>query len=336
MAAASASPAPGARAPGGPARNPVEAKKRVALLSVASNTCLVLLKLAVGVAIGSVAILSEAIHSGIDLIAAGIAYLSVRKSGEPADDCHTFGHGKYEDISGFIEAVLIFIAAILIIREAGQTLLSGGETLDVEVLPLGIAVMAVSAIANAIVSSRLMKVARETESIALESDAWHLRTDVYTSVGVLAGLVAIRLTGMAFLDAVVAIAIAGVIMRAAFDLTRRSFADLVDHSLPREEELRIRSIIADHCTDYADFHDLRTRRSGPDRYIDFHLCVARHLTVEQAHDLTDHLEADLGLEFPRSHISIHIEPCNEDCEECGTCRQGDDNRPATGGPAVRL
>jgi cation diffusion facilitator family transporter len=335
MAAAPESPAPRVRAPGDPVRNHGTAKKQVALLSVASNTCLVLLKLAVGIAIGSVAIISEAIHSGIDLIAAGIAYISVRRSGEPADDCHTFGHGKYEDISGLIEAVLIFIAGILIIWEAGQSLLHGGETIAVEVLSLGIAVMAVSAIVNTFVSSRLMKVAKETESIALESDAWHLRTDVYTSAGVLVGLVAIRLTGLTFLDAVVAIAIAGVIMRTAIDLTRRSFADLVDHSLPGEEEMRIRSILADHCTDYADFHDLRTRRSGPDRYIDFHLCVARHLTVERAHDLTDHLEADLELEFPNSHISIHIEPCNEDCEECGTCRH-DDDLPVPGGTGVRV
>jgi cation diffusion facilitator family transporter len=332
MVAASAPGASGAGLPADPVRNPVEAKKKVALLSVASNTGLVLLKLAVGIAIGSVAIISEAIHSGIDLLAAGIAYLSVRKSGEPADDCHSFGHGKYEDLSGFIEAILIFVAAVLIIWEAGQKLLHGEETLAVDVLYLGIAVMAVSALANLYVSSRLMRVAKETESIALESDAWHLRTDVYTSAGVLAGLVAIRLTGLVFLDAIAAMAIAVVIMRAAWDLTRRSFADLVDHSLPAEEEQRIRDVIAEHCTDYADYHDLRTRRSGPDRYIDFHLCVARRLSVEQAHDLTDHLESDLKLEFPRSHISIHVEPCNEDCEECGTCRSSPDAGPISRDP----
>jgi cation diffusion facilitator family transporter len=298
-------------------------KQKVARLSVSSNTFLVLTKMVIGISLGSVSIISEAIHSGIDLIAAIIAYFSIRKSSEPPDDSHAFGHGKFEDISGLVEAVLIFIAASLIIYEAIGKLITGNETLVVEALGIGIAIMALSALLNWFVSSRLMKVARKTESIALESDAWHLRTDVYTSLGVFAGLVTIRLTGLTILDPIFAIAIAAIIIKTAFDLTRRSLADLIDTRLSDEEEERIRKIICNHCTQYADFHDLRTRRSGPERFIELHLVLPKDTSIEMAHDLADHLEADLKLEFPRSHITIHEEPCTEleSCNHCGlTCR----------------
>ncbi len=296
-------------------------KQKTARLSVGSNIFLVIIKLIVGTAIGSVSIISEAIHSGIDLIAAVIAYFSVKKSSEPPDSLHEFGHGKFEDFSGLIESILIFVAAALIIYEAVQKLLGHGEALSMDILIVGIGVMGLSGLVNYIVSQRLMKVAKESESIALESDAWHLRTDVYTSLGVFAGLIVIRLTGLTFLDPVFAIGVALIIIKTAYQLTRRSVNDLIDQSLPEKEEERIRDIICDHCTQYADFHGLRTRRSGPDRFIDLHLVVPKEATVEQAHDLADHLEADLQLEFPRSSVTIHMEPCSEQCAQCESmCR----------------
>lgn len=291
-------------------------KQRIAWLSVISNTLLVLMKIIVGTAIGSVSIISEAIHSGIDLVAAVIAFFAVRKSSEPPDSLHQFGHGKIEDLSGFIEALLIFVAAAMIIREAVLHLMSGGETLVVEGIGAGMLVMLVSGIVNYYVSSRLMVVAERTESIALASDAWHLRTDVYTSLGVFAGLILIKLTGILILDSVVAIAVACFILKAAYDLTRRSLSDLVDHRLPDEEEEQIRGIIAGHCTQYADFHALRTRRSGPDRFIELHLCVSKNLTVEEGHALADHLEMDLRNALPRSNVTIHVEPCDGECKNC--------------------
>ncbi|MCK9276789.1 MAG: cation diffusion facilitator family transporter, partial [Methanoculleus sp.] len=260
-------------------------KEKTARLSVASNTFLVVTKLTVGVAIGSVGIISEAIHSAIDLIAAIIAYFSVRRSAQPPDECHTFGHGKYESISGLLEAVLILVAAVLIINEAVRNLLGGEETLNVEALGFGIAVMLLSAGINLYVSSRLMAVAKKTESIALESDAWHLRTDVYTSAGVVGGLVLIRLTGLTILDSFVALGVAVIILKAAFDLIRRSFEDLVDRSLPPEEEARIREIINEHCSAVIGFHRLRTRRSGPNRFVDLHLVVPKTATLEEAYGI---------------------------------------------------
>jgi cation diffusion facilitator family transporter len=303
-------------------------KESTARLSVMSNAGLVVMKFVVGTAIGSVSIISEAIHSSMDLIAALIAFFSVRKSAEPPDAQHEFGHGKFEDISGLIEALLIFIAAILIIREAVIKLLGEpSENFTPELLIWGIAVMGISALVNWYVSNRLFKVAKLSESIALESDAWHLRTDVYTSLGVFIGLILIRLTGITIIDPLIAIGVAVVIMKAAYDLTRRSFSDLIDHSIPPADEKRIQEIICDHASIYAGFHDLKTRRSGPEIFIEFHLVVPGDISVLQSHDLADHLEYDLKTEFPRANITIHAEPCNEGCTRCGSfCTFYDKNK----------
>jgi len=295
-------------------------KQNTARLSIISNTCLVLMKFIVGFAIGSVSIISEAIHSSMDLIAAVIAFFSVRMSAEPPDAAHSFGHGKFEDISGLVEALLIFVAAILIIYEAAAKLL--GHTmaeLQPEMLIFGIAVMGISALANWYVSRRLFIVAKESESIALESDAWHLQTDIYTSLGVFAGLILIKLTGNPIFDPLVALCVAVVIMKAAYDLTKRSLADLIDHSIPETDEKRIKEIICEHSSIYAGFHDLKTRRSGPEIFIEFHLVVPGDISVVESHDLTDHLEVDLNIEYPRATITIHVEPCSEGkCDRCGS------------------
>ena len=307
-------------------RSADEEKQKTARLSVLSNITLVLMKLSVGFAVGSLAIISEAIHSGIDLLAAVIAYISVKKASEPPDEIHEFGHGKFEDMSGFFEALLIFAAAVLIMYQAIMKLIHGSSVLNTDLFGLfgiGILVMGVSAIINFYVSSRLMKVAKETESIALESDAWHLRTDVYTSAGIMAGLILIKLTGILILDQLFAFGVAVIIMHAAYELTVRSFGTLTDRRLSDGEENRIRNILSDHATDFANFHALPDPqvRGGP--FIDLHLVVAKDTTVEEAHDLSDHLESDILLEFPRTSITIHIEPCSGTCEGCTShCRQG--------------
>ncbi|HWQ68104.1 MAG TPA: cation diffusion facilitator family transporter [Methanospirillum sp.] len=286
-----------------------EEKEKTAFLSVISNTILVLLKLIVGLALGSVSIISEAIHSGMDLLASVIAFFSVRRSAEAPDEEHAFGHGKYESISGMVEALLIFVAALLIIHEACLILIEpASEPMNQTFMIAGIAVMGISAAVNTVVSARLMKVAKKTESIALESDAWHLRTDIYTSVGVMAGLILIWLTGIVILDAIVAMGVALVIMKAAYDLTVKSYKDLIDYRLTDDEERRITRIICEHHSDYVNYHGLRTRRAGPEIFIDFHLVVDKDISVEQSHDLTEHLEADLTLEFPRACVTIHVEP----------------------------
>ena len=274
-------------------------KTSIARLSIASNLTLVLLKLAVGILIGSVSVISEAIHSGIDLVAAIIAYFSVKTSSQPPDSKHAFGHGKIENISGTVEAILIFVAAGLIIFEAYKKLVHGVEIEDVS---LGIAVMLFSAVVNFFVSGMLMKSAKRTESIALEADAWHLRTDVLTSLGIFGGLVAIKLTGIAILDPILAILVALFILKAALELTIKSVRDLMDAKLPDEEEKEISGIIAQHASEYIGFHELRTRKSGSDRFIDLHLVVSKKITVEASHTLADQIEAGIKGRFPRRRM----------------------------------
>ncbi|MGA7627967.1 MAG: cation diffusion facilitator family transporter [Methanoregula sp.] len=288
---------------------------QTARLSIISNTCLVILKFGVGFAIGSVSIISEAIHTSIDLLASLISFFSVKKSAEPPDASHSFGHGKFEDISGLIEALLIFGAALIIIAEA-LIKLGHEQEFPSGLLSFGIAVMGISVIANWYVSSRLMKVAKETGSIALESDALHLRTDIYTSFGVFAGLILIHITGLTILDPIIAIGISIVILRAATNMLQRSFADLIDHSIPLKDEERIKEIICMHSSEYAGFHGFRTRRSGPDIFIEFHLVVPGEISVTRSHDLADHLESDLLIEYPRAKVTIHIEPCEQGSDKC--------------------
>jgi cation diffusion facilitator family transporter len=186
--------------------------------------------------------------------------------------------------------------------------------------------MFISAAVNWLVSSRLMKAAKATESIALEADAWHLRTDVYTSLGIFGGLVLINLTGWKLLDPLFAILVALFITKAAYDLTRRSISDLMDTRLPRAEEEKIKGILAEHYLQYASFHELRTRRSGSDRFMDLHLVVSRNLKVNDAHQLSDHLEADFRAVFPRSSVTIHFEPCDEQCARCDCASRCEDRK----------
>jgi cation diffusion facilitator family transporter len=283
-------------------------KTSAAGLSILSNSTLVGLKIGVGLAMGSVSVLSEGVHSGVDLLAALIAFFSIRAAAKPADEDHQFGHGKIENISGAVEALLIFLAAGLITYEAVVKI---REATGLESIDLGIALMAVSAVVNFFVSRHLHKVARATDSVALEADAWHLTTDVYTSLGVVAGLVAVRVTGLTILDPIVAIGVAVLILRAAWNITRKAVSGLLDTRLPLEEEAIIRASITEHLGDVVGFHKLRTRKAGSQRYIDLHLVLPKSATLEEAHRLCDHLEDDIKSKLSEGVVTIHCEPCKQ-------------------------
>lgn len=296
---------------------------KAARLSIYSNTFLLFMKLAAGFFMGSISVLSEALHSGIDLLAALIASYSVRKAGRPADEMHKFGHGKFENISAAIEAVLIFIASMFIIFEAGKKMLKGEA---VEFLGAGLIIMGVSAVVNFFISRKLMKVARKAESIALEADAYHLSTDVYTSAGVFIGLMLIMLTGNPVFDPILAIIVALFIIRTSYNLTRRSVYGLMDAKLSDKEENIIKTIIAEHYSQYAEYHDLRTRISGAERFVDLHLVVPKDQHVKDAHEFCDHLEKDIKQKIPNLSMLIHIEPCDAECEICrklSVCKKTD-------------
>ena len=292
-------------------------KTAVAWLSVGSNTILVIGKLIIGLVIGSVSIMSEAIHSGVDLLAAIIALVAVRTAGKPADEKHPFGHGKIENISGTIEALLIFVAAIWIIAEAVEKLMHPQPMAS---LGWGVGVMLFSVIVNIIVSEKLFSIGRETDSIALQADAWHLRTDVYTSIGVVIALALIWIGQWIFpgkdlfwLDPVAAIGVAILIFKAAYDLTTQSAKDLLDVHLPAVEVEWIRQCILDQKSVVMGYHDLKTRKAGHFRFVEFHLKVDPHMTVMDSHDITKVLKKKIQAKLSGTTVTIHIEPCDSDC-----------------------
>ncbi len=308
-------------------------KASAAKLSVISNTCLVVLKLTVGVMIGSVSVISEAVHSGMDLLAALIAFFAVKTAGKPADDDHPFGHNKVENISGTVEALLIFIAAGWIIFEAAKKLMN---PVPMEEAGWGVAVMLISSIANLLVSKKLFLVGKETNSVALQADAWHLQTDVYTSGGVMAGLAAIWLGELLFpaldlhwIDPLAAIFVALLISKAAYKLTVESAKDLLDVSLPRDEEEGIRKHIMVFAPTVRGFHRLRTRKAGASRFVEFHLRVDAAMSVDESHRIADMITDAIKQHYPGTTVTIHIEPCN--CavahkETCGCLLSEEDKR----------
>lgn len=215
-------------------------KVKVAALSIVSNTTLIILKVVAGLLSGSVSIVSEAIHSGMDLVASIIAFFSVRVSSKPADEEHPYGHGKIENISGLAEGLLIFVAAFLIIKESAFKIIHPAK---IEETVIAIIVMVISAVVNTIVSRILYKVAKEEDSLALEADALHLKTDVYTSLGVAIGLLLIKFTGISILDPIAAIIVACLIVIEAWHLSKSAFTPLIDAKLSAEEENKIKEVM---------------------------------------------------------------------------------------------
>lgn len=291
-------------------------KVAVALLSVISNTILVVGKILIGILIGSVSVISEAIHSGVDLLAAIIALFAVSTSNKSPDQEHPFGHGKVENLSGTIEAVLIFLAAAWIIYEAVKKIISPQP---LESPGLGMVVMLASTLVNLWVSRKLFKVGKETDSMALQADAWHLRTDVYTSLGVMAGLALITFGELTFpgvhfdwVDPIAAIAVALLILRAAYQLTLRSGRDLLDTSLP-EEEKWIREELAGLGAPIRGFHHLRTRKAGAIRFVEMHIVFDDQMSIQESHRISEQITVRIREQFPHTEVTVHEEPCDGVC-----------------------
>lgn len=311
-------------------------KKGAAALSIFSNILVIFIEAGAGFVTGSLSIFAGAINSGMDLFAAVIAYFSVRAAERPPDTEHPYGHGKIESIGGLVEGVLIFVAAALIAFAAVRRLMAGSI---VEMTELGIGAMVLSISVNLLVSRHLFKVAKATDSVALEGDARHLLADVYSSGGIIVGLIVVRMSGLMVMDSIVALVVVALIVRSAFSITRQSVQGLLDARLPSSEEERVRATIREHCGRLMErkdldlpgeercsmllgFHEMRTRHSGGEHYIDLHLVLARSLSVEQAHVVCDHLEEDIKKDLPRSIVSIHVEPCSIDCDLCPMASRG--------------
>jgi cation diffusion facilitator family transporter len=289
-------------------------KTGAAALSIGSNTFLILLKVVAGTITGSVALLSEAVHSSIDLIASIVAFISVRKADEPADAEHPYGHEKIENLAAMIEGVLILVGSGVIAFEAIRHLIVGSEVTH---LGFGIAVVAVSIVVNFFVSRLLHRRARETDSVALEADAVHLRTDMATSFGVLIGLALVKITGANWLDPAVALLLSAAIVREGFKILNRSSRVLVDEALPPSEMDAISAEIrAFGPQGVAGFHKLRARRAGARRYVDLHVQFVSGTTLEQAHETAHRLQDAIATRIPGADVLIHLEP--EDRVKPGT------------------
>ncbi len=291
-----------------------------ARLSVIVVVGLIAVKVAVGAITGSLSVLAQAIDSFLDLFAVSITFLALRIADRPADAGHPFGHGKAENIAAIIQAVLIFIAGGSIIYSAVRR----AQTQAVlEMTEAGIGVMAFSIIVSILLSRHLLKVARQEDSAALEANARNIAADVYSAAAVLVGLIVVRVTGITIIDPILAGLVALFILKVAFDVLRKSSGGLVDAKLPEDEEQLIQVAITEHLGgEIVSFHKLRTRKSGNQRYIDLHLVMPKHITIEEAHNMCDHLEKDIEEKLIRTDVTIHVEPCDDDCDACDlTCEE---------------
>lgn len=289
-------------------------KKFAAGLSIVSNAVIIVLKLIAGVMSGSISIISEAIHSLSDFFASVLTFFAVMKSSEPADKEHPFGHGIYEDMSGFIEGGLIIFAAAFIIFEAVKKLISG-YSMETESY-LGIGVMAFAVIANYFVSSYLFHVAKKTNSISLYADGEHLRTDIWSSLGVLIGLILIKITGVIILDPLIAIIVALFIFKTGFSISKTTLNNLLDCSLPPEDLKIIEDVINSFKSDgICGCEALKARNVGPEKQIEVTLLFPKNMTIEECHNICDKIEDKIKDTLGVCVISIHAEP---ECEKCAS------------------
>jgi cation diffusion facilitator family transporter len=284
-------------------------KIRAVRVSILSNSILIALKIAAGAITGSIAMITEAAHSSIDLVAAIVAYFGVRKAAEPADESHPYGHAKIENVAAAIEGMLILVGAGVIIYEATRRLV---DTPEVRSLGIGIAVISFSVVANLLVSSYLYRRARDTDSPALEADGAHLRTDAATSAGVLVALILVQVTGVDWLDPAVALVVAVAIVAAGIRILSRTSRVLVDEALPPDELDAIKAAIDGHpAPEVAGFHKLRARRAGSRRYIDLHVQFADGTTLRRAHQLAHELQGEIRGAVRGADVLIHLEPEDE-------------------------
>ena len=274
---------------------------------------LILLKVIVGWISGSISVFAQAADSLLDLFAGLVTFFAVRIATKPADEEHPFGHGKVEDMAGMVQGMLIFIAAGVIIYSAVIRIINDTT---IELAEAGIVAMLVSMVASILLSRHLLKVSKATGSVVLESNARNITGDIYSTAAVLVGLLLVRLTGLSIFDPIVAIGIAIYIVKLGYDAIHKPLLGLVDASLPPSELEIIKSCLAEQSSKIVGFHNLRTRRSGNQRYIDLHLVMAKNTSLEQTHRICDLLEHEIQAKLPRVNITIHVEPCDGDCEHC--------------------
>ncbi len=266
----------------------------------------------------SMAVLSDSIDSGIDVVTSVMARYSVKMSHQPPDENHAYGHGKFENLSGLIQAFIVLVIALFIISEAIRRMTTGIELRSIE---FGIIIMVVSVVAKFAISQNMIRVARKHESIAMEANALNLRADIWLSTGVLVSLSMILLLAdkypmIVYLDPIVAIIIGLMIIKTGFDIAKRSGRDLLDEQIPESEQQMVCEVLREYSGEFLEFHNFRARRAGNHRHIDMHLVVSKNKSVEEAHDLTEEIEKAIERRLKNATVMIHVEPCDGKCQEC--------------------
>ncbi len=286
-------------------------KLRAAIFSICGAVMLATLKLIIAVLSGSMAVMASAIDSLLDILMSGINFMAIRHAEQPPDQSHPFGHGKFETLATLFQAVIITTSGCWIIYESA-TRLGSGQQLDN--INQGISVLGFSAAISWVIARHLRKVAKQTDSTALEADSLHFQMDIYSNLGLMAGLLMVRWFDLHWIDAALSILVASYILHEALQLIKRSLKDFLDHELPDEIQQQVHQLITSHGGAFAGYHGLRTRRSGSIKHMDFHLEVCKDMTVKDAHNLTEKLEQKIAEEIPGADITIHIEPCKaSDC-----------------------
>ncbi len=282
-------------------------KSTAALIAIIGSLVVFSIKLIAYFTSNSVALLSDALESVVNILASGMMFLSIYISEKPADDSHNYGHQKVEDISSAFEGIFIIAAAILIVNAAAGRLFVPVELLEVN---LGIAISAVATGINAGISILLTRIAKSSGSAALEGDAKHLLSDVVSTVGIWIGLAIVQITGWQIMDALLAFVVAILIARMGIGLILRSLQRLMDQSCV-EEEAAILSVLEEHKSRFIEFHDLKTRRQGNVVLAEIHLTVQDTMSVRMAHDIIDQIEEALKKDAEHITLTVHIDPETE-------------------------
>ncbi len=283
-------------------------KTQVIYLSIAAAFVTLAMKFTAYYLTDSVGLLGDTAESLVNLAAAITATVALAYASRPADQSYTYGHDKAEYFSSGVEGTLILLAAAGIAYSATKRLL---HPVPLENLDVGLTLALIASGVNFFVAKILLFAARQHDSITLEADAKHLLTDVWTSVAVVAGLGIVALTGLQFLDPVIAYGVALNIVFSGLGLVRRSFRGLMDYSLPSNEIEAIERILKKHSHEVYHYHNLRTRKAGPNRFIDLHILVAGESTVQEAHDLCEVIEKEIERELANTQVTIHVEPIED-------------------------
>jgi len=295
-------------------------KIRAARYSIFTALTLAIMKFVVGLMTGSLAVIASAVDSLLDIVMSGVNFLAIRQAEQPADAGHSFGHGKYETLATLLQSLVISASGGWILLEAIRRLNAGD--IKVQQIGNGVIVLAISVAASFGISRYLRRVGKTTDSSALQADALHFAMDIYTNGALLAGLIILSFVDAPWLDPVMSLLVALYILKEALSLARHALRDMLDAELPDEVRNEVLRLVNEHHGELLDIHNLRTRRAGSQKLMDFHLTVCKHLTVQAAHDLADHLEEVIAKEIRGANVTIHVEPCRRpDCPGAERCSE---------------